>query len=98
MGEFKMKRVKRGYILSVGIILVMLLSISFPVVAKTNIKDFYRGYDKGVSWKSVVPVRKVTFVNFDENSYLDDYAYLSAIPTAVFYDREKDRLFSHPLL
>jgi len=59
MGEFKMKRVKRGYILSVGIILVMLLSISFPVVAKTNIKDFYRGYDKGVSWKSVVPVRKV---------------------------------------
>ncbi len=86
-------------LLPIGIVVVMLLSVVSPTaLAKTNIKDLYQGYDKGVSWKPVVPVKKVTFVNFDEDSYLDDYAYLSAIPTAVFYDKEKDRLFSHPLL
>ncbi|MDH7507029.1 MAG: cell wall-binding repeat-containing protein, partial [Candidatus Thermoplasmatota archaeon] len=35
-------------------------------------------------------------VNFDEESYLDDYAYLSAVPTTVFNNGEK--LFSYPLL
>ncbi|KAA0006812.1 MAG: hypothetical protein FE042_05040, partial [Thermoplasmata archaeon] len=66
----------------------MLVSISpFHAIAKTNVEEFYVGYKKGVSWAPVVPLKKVTFVNFDENSYLDDYAYLSAIPTAVFYDR-----------
>ncbi|RLF42013.1 MAG: hypothetical protein DRN18_02940, partial [Thermoplasmata archaeon] len=70
-------------LLPIGIVVVMLLSVISPMaLAKTNIKDLYKGYDKGVSWKPVVPVKKVTFVNFDEDSYLDDYAYLSAIPTA----------------
>jgi hypothetical protein len=41
-------------------------------------------------------MKQVTFVNFDEDSYLDDYAYLAAVPTAVFQD--KGRLFSYPLL
>jgi len=89
---------RRCHLLYVGII-VMLVSINpFHAIAKTNVEEFYVGYKKGVSWAPVVPLKKVTFVNFDENSYLDDYAYLSAIPTAVFYDKEKDRLFSHPLL
>lgn len=56
------------------------------------------GFTKGVSWKPVVPLKKTTFVNFDENSILDDYAYLAAVPTAVFYDPEGNRLFSNPLL
>jgi hypothetical protein len=54
------------------------------------------GFDKGVSYASVVPLKKVTFVNFDEDSYLDDYAYLAAVPTDVF--QEDGRLFSYPLL
>ncbi|MCD6236520.1 MAG: hypothetical protein J7K13_01010, partial [Thermoplasmata archaeon] len=37
-------------------------------------------------------------VNFDENSYVDDYAYLASIPTTVFYDKDAGRLFSYPLL
>ena len=56
------------------------------------------GFTKGVSWKPVVPMKKTTFVNFDENEILDDYAYLAAVPTTVFYDPEGNRLFSNPLL
>ncbi len=94
-----MGKVRRGCILSAGIILVMLLSVVSPIaLAKTNIPKGFKGYDKGVSWESVVPLKKVAFVNFDKDSYLDDYAYLSAVPTAVFYDRDTERLFSYPLL
>ena len=94
-----MKGVRKGYILSVGIVLVMLLSVVSPIaLAKTNISERFKGYDKGVSWKPVVPLRKVTFVNFDKDSYIDDYAYLAAVPTTVFYDKDMDRLFSYPLL
>ena len=55
-----------------------------------------KGFDKGPSYKSVVPMEKVTFVNFDDNSLLDDYAYLAAVPTAIF--EAENKLFSHPLL
>jgi len=56
------------------------------------------GFSKGVSWKPVVPLKKVTFVNYDENAILDDYAYLAAVPTTVFYDAHTQNLLSHPLL
>lgn len=59
---------------------------------------YNNGFAKGVSWKPVVPMKKTTFVNFDENGILDDYAYLAAVPTAVFHDPEGNRLFSNPLL
>jgi hypothetical protein len=55
-----------------------------------------KGFDKGPSYTSVVPMEKVTFVNFDENTYIDDYAYLAAVPTTVF--NSGDHLFSNPLL
>ncbi|MCJ7697404.1 MAG: hypothetical protein MUO73_03635, partial [Thermoplasmata archaeon] len=59
---------------------------------------YNNGFAKGVSWKPVVPMKKTTFVNFDENGILDDYAYLAAVPTTVFHDPEGNRLFSNPLL
>ena len=55
-----------------------------------------KGFDKGPSYKNVVPVKKTTFVNLDKYSLYDDYAYLAALPTAVF--NSDDMLFSHPLL
>jgi hypothetical protein len=73
---------------------IILLSSSFFPVAQAL--DIDRGFDKGPSYIPVVPMKKITFVNFDENSYLDDYAYLACIPTAVF--RDNDKLFSNPLL
>jgi hypothetical protein len=69
------------------------------VIAKNQEKNIRNtGFSKGISWTSVVPLKKTTFVNFDENGILDDYAYLSALPTTVFYDKEANRLFSNPLL
>lgn len=57
-----------------------------------------KGFEKGISWKSVVPLKKIIFVQSEENSYLDDYGYLAAVPTAVFYDRETKKIYSNPLL
>ncbi|HEC86924.1 MAG TPA: hypothetical protein ENI49_03530, partial [Thermoplasmatales archaeon] len=85
--------------LTVVLITFMLLGAVLPAaVAESNIKEGVKGFDKGVSWQPVVPLKKVTFINFDENSYLDDYAYLAAVPTTVFYDKTSGRLFSYPLL
>ncbi|RLF63387.1 MAG: hypothetical protein DRN33_04180, partial [Thermoplasmata archaeon] len=89
---------KKSYVGAVSLVIIMLLSSALPAVtADSNIRENVKGYDKGVSWANVVPLKKVTFVNFDENSYLDDYAYLAAVPTTVFYDGN-GRLFSYPLL
>ena len=66
-----------------------------PMIQIISAKDI-KGFDKGVSYKPVVPLKKITFVNFDEDSLLDDYSYLAAVPTAVFSDNS--RLYSHPLL
>jgi hypothetical protein len=78
------------------IILQMLIFCVFigPISSQTNI--IVKGFDEGPSYTSVIPIKKTTFVDFDENSYLDDYAYLASIPTAVF--TENDKIYSHPLL
>ena len=64
-------------------------------IVKTD-NSYIAGFDKGVSWKPVVPMQKTTFVNYDDESYLDDYSYLAAIPTAVI--NSEDQLYSHPLM
>lgn len=61
----------------------------------SNAENILGGFN-GVSWKPVVPIKKATFVGFDEDSYLDDYAYLAAVPSSVFYNGGK--IFSNPLL
>ena len=75
---------------------MILTSALLPSTVAAGEKNIPKGYDKGVSWKPVIPTEKVTFVKYDEDSYLDDYAYLAAIPTAVF--NNGDNLYSHPLL
>lgn len=51
-----------------------------------------------VSWKPVVPVKKATLVQADKWGDIDDYAYLAAVPSSVFYDEKSDSIVSHPLL
>ncbi len=82
-------------LVAVLLVLVMVSATIFPVVLGANM-DNISGFDKGPSYKSVVPLKKTTFVAFDEETYIDDYAYLAAVPTAVFDDGKK--LFSNPLL
>ena len=91
--------VKGKVLIAIVLATIMVTSAVIPVaMAKSNVRDTMKGYNKGVSWKPVVPVKKVTFVNFDKNSYLDDYSYLASIPTTVFYDKDAGRIFSYPLL
>jgi hypothetical protein len=91
-----MKKVFNSKIIIVlSIIGIMLTGMIIPTSIAENNNDI-KGFDKGVSWNSVVPIKKATFVEFDDESFIDDYSYLAAIPTAVFY--EDDKLFSHPLL
>jgi len=81
---------------AISIVCIMVGSAVLPSVLADNGSIHAQGFAKGVSWQPVVPLKKTTFVNFDEDSLIDDYAYLAAIPTAVFQD--KGRLFSFPLL
>lgn len=79
----------------ISIVFALFSSVFLPVTLAVNV-DYLRGFDRGPSYQSVVPLKKITMVNYDENSLLDDYAYLAAVPTAVFQDN--GRLFSNPLL
>ena len=76
------------------LIVAMFFVSLIPMIDAKNIPNGFNG----VSWKPVVPMKKVILVNFDENSYLDDYACLAAIPASIFYDESRDCLFSNPLL
>jgi hypothetical protein len=80
-------------------VLIMLLGAILPITNASR-TDYIKGFSQGPSYTNVVSMKKVTMVKYDDESYLDDYAYLAAVPTAVFKDQDPnyDRLFSHPLL
>ena len=88
---------KSRNIIALMLVTVMLIGVFIPTFEAAN-NIMPNGFDKGPSYTSVVPTKEVTFVNFDEESYIDDYSYLAAIPTSVFYDKNKDQIFSNPLL
>ena len=96
---------KRNQTKKTVFITIIFLSIVLPQFsnlltgAKGEIGDVsIKGFDKGPSYLPVVPFKKVTLVNYDEEKPLDDYAFVAAVPTAVFKDQKFNRLFSHPLL
>jgi len=69
---------------------IMLFGAFLPF-AQADTSDRAIGFDKGPSYTNVVPMKKVTFVNYNEDSLLDDYAYLASVPTAVFKDQDPDQ-------
>ncbi len=75
---------------------IMLSAIFLPIANADTESKAFNSCDKGPSYKPVSTLEKTTLINFDENSLLDDFAYLSAVPTSVFDNGEQ--LFSHPLL
>ena len=82
-------------------VLILVFSIVaniFVVPASSTDKQTLNmeGFSKGVSYQPVIPVKKTTFVNYDEDSHLDDYAFLASIPTTVF--NSDNNLISSPLL
>ena len=90
----KLKKNRR--FLTISAVFLMVISTIIPAtIADTTATP---GFDRGVSWKPMIPLKKVTFVNFDQESTLDDYAYLAAVPTSVFYDKNGKQVYSNPLL
>lgn len=75
--------------------LILTSTLSFVGVSKEqNISKV--GFDKGPSYLPSINLRETTFVNYDPDSYVDDYAYFVSIPTAVF--KNNNCLYTHPLL
>jgi len=85
-------------VFSVSIIFVLFCSGILPTTIADTSSSGVKGFDRGVSWRPYVPLKRATFVNFDGETYLDDYAYLAAVPTAVFYDKDSDQIYTNPLL
>jgi len=86
---------KKIFVFSIVTLMIALVLFQ-PIITADDPPIFRKGFDKGVSFENVVPLKKATFINYDEKSYLDDYAYLASVPSSVFY--EEDNLYSHPLL
>ena len=76
------------------IVLILIVSILLPIGQAIDVEHI-DGIEKGPSFKPVIPLKKTTFVNFDTEKLLDDYAYLASIPTAIFSSDGK--LYSYPL-
>ena len=94
----KRKMFNSKYFSALTIAYIILASMFISICTADKNPESIEDFDKGSSpsYKPFVPMKKTTFVNYDEKSYLDDYAYLAAVPTAVF--NHKDKLYSHPLL
>lgn len=75
---------------------VVLLLIITPVSSFQNTQLQMKGWTTGVSYQSVIPIKKTTFVKYDDESLLDDYAYLACVPTSVF--SYENQLLSSPLM
>ncbi len=89
----KKKAIGVGFILG-----ILLFGAVLPISLAQTTKLYITGFDRGVSWKPYIPMKRTTFIQFDPEKYLDDYAYLAAVPTSVFYDKNTDQLFASPLL
>ena len=86
---------KNGKLIVISIVGILLIGAFLPAINADSNNDI-DGCDKGPSFTSVVPIKKTTFVNFDKETYIDDFAYLASIPSSVFM--ENGKLYSHPLL
>ena len=90
------KKIKTSKSIFSMIVVCILLLGAFLPIGQAEDLEHVKGFEKGPSYKPVVPMKRTTFVNFDENNFLDDFAYLAAVPTSVF--NYENKLFSNPLL
>ena len=81
-------------LLYITITLSLITTASIPITAAPPAQ----GFTQGVTWKPYVPLKKVTFVNQEQGTLVDDYAYLAAVPTTVFYDKTAKTMYTNPLL
>ena len=94
MYKLNLKNVILNILLISLLINTLLLNAAFAELDANN----HKGFNKGVSWKPIVPMKKVTLIKSNEDNLIDDYSYLASIPSSVFYDEINNRIFSNPLL
>lgn len=92
---FNITNISRNFIV-IFILFIVVLNVFNPTIQADSISSV--GFSKGVSFSNVSPIKKVTLVDFDKEGFIDDFAYLSAIPTTIFNDKENNRVISHPIL
>jgi hypothetical protein len=86
---------KNKYFLAAILAFVLVAGVFAPVANSKDIEHI-EGFESGPSYTSVIPMKKTTFVNFDKESLVDDFAYLAAVPTSVFPNN--GNLVAHPLV
>ena len=91
----KIHRLQKKFVL---VVICCFLLVAIAPLTQGEKIDYIEGFDNGPSYTSIVPLQKVTFVGYDDETYLDDYSYLASLPTAVFREQNGDRLFSHPIM
>jgi len=89
------KRSKLSNYVAISVVCIMLGAVFIPITLATDIGRI-TGFEKGIPWQPFETLKKVTFVNFDKDTLIDDYAYLASIPASVFSDGET--IYSSPLL
>ena len=82
-------------ILTLSIICIMLICTLIPAGQAAD-SAHIKSFEKGLTYKPFETLKKVTFVNFDKETLIDDYAYLASIPASVFNDGET--IFTSPLM
>jgi len=89
------KKIKLSNFIAISVVCIMLGAVVIPITLATDVSHI-AGFEKGIPWQPFEALKKVTFVNFDKDTLIDDYAYLASIPASVFSDGKT--LFSSPLL
>ena len=79
-----------------AVALLFLLTAVSPALGQLNM-DIQHGVE-GAAWRPIIPFKSTFFVGYDPEGITDDYAYIAAVPAAVFYDPEEDTVQAAPLL
>ena len=87
---------KKGKFVAIAVAFLMLTGILIPIATAATADLNNRSCDKGPSYVPLSTMEKATIVNFDEDTLIDDYAYLASVPTSVF--KIDNQLYSNPLL
>jgi len=86
-----------GSVLAV-LVMVMATFIGCLQDAKAEINVNLQPVPQAATWAPLIPMKNVFVVRYDPESYVDDYAYMAAVPTAVFYDKDNRVVYGAPLL
>ncbi len=65
------------------------INISIPIESSSVPSPYYDNFFSEYNWEfdpNYAPLQILTVVHYDENSNMDDFAYLSAIPNVIFND------------